>query len=185
MSASLNARVAVLSQNMIGQYKSSTKGKNVSNEEILTVRPTIMFTPSDTLDITLIGECQQDESEPKPQQNESAFGPILCSRYGYCGVALGDGDEFKVEMDEMSIDALNQPEIGRLGDASISFESDDGGYPVAVFGKNLIDQTYLQSATNVSGLFSTRLVNQPRRWGVEFVWYLHASADPRPPPSIG
>ena len=102
----VNARIAVLSQNMDGYYKSITNGKDFGKEEILSVRPTIQFTPTEQLDLTFIGEFHHDKSEPKPQQNESTRTQALCVRHGYCGFALGDGDEFEVETDDVGfIDA--------------------------------------------------------------------------------
>ena len=66
-----NAKVAVLSQNMDGFYESAIDGSDLGKEKILAIRPMIEFTPTENLDITLIGEYHRNESEPRPQQNQS------------------------------------------------------------------------------------------------------------------
>ena len=93
----VNAKVAVMSQNMDGYYTSAINGRDLGAEDILSIRPMIEFTPTDTLDITLIGEYHRNKSEPRPQQNESPAARILCAVHGFCGFPIGDGNEFKVE----------------------------------------------------------------------------------------
>ncbi len=90
----LDAKVAVLSQNLDGYYRSAITGKDLGEEEIIAVRPMIVFTPTDQVELTVIGEFHQNKGEPRPQQNQSRTNRLLCSLQRFCGFALGDGKEF-------------------------------------------------------------------------------------------
>ena len=93
----VNAKIAVMSQRMDGYYESAIDGSDLGEEDILAVRPLIEFTPTENLDITLIGEYHRNKSEPRPQQNESPPSRLLCVLHGFCGTVFEEGDEFKVE----------------------------------------------------------------------------------------
>jgi len=54
-----------------------------------------------------------------------------------------------------------------LVDASITYKDIDGRYSVSLFGRNLTNEIYLDSITQVSVLFDTYGLSAPRRWGVE------------------
>lgn len=96
----VNAKVAVMSQNMDGYYESAINGRDLGAEDILSIRPIVEFTPTDSLDITFIGEYHRNKSEPRPQQNESPAARILCAVHGFCGFPIGDGDEFTVQAED-------------------------------------------------------------------------------------
>lgn len=106
ISETVAAKVSILSQKMDGYFESAINGKDLGAEDILGIRPTIQFNPSDNLEITVIGEYHRNKSEPRPQQNQSPPSRLLCVLHGFCGFDFGDGDEFKVEsVDVGSIDA--------------------------------------------------------------------------------
>ena len=54
-----------------------------------------------------------------------------------------------------------------LLDASISFVDMQDRYRVSLFGLNLTDDMYVTARNVAGGLWTTRFVNPPRRWGVE------------------
>ncbi|MGI9327576.1 MAG: TonB-dependent receptor [Pseudomonadales bacterium] len=99
-------KISILSQNMDGYYESAIDGGDLGAEDILAIRPMLQFTPTDNLDITLIGEYHKNNSEPRPQQNQSPGSRLLCVLHGFCGFELGQGDEYTVEAVEAgNIDA--------------------------------------------------------------------------------
>jgi outer membrane receptor protein involved in Fe transport len=51
--------------------------------------------------------------------------------------------------------------------ASLIWRSAEGKYEAALFGKNLTDETFVQSVTNVGGLLNFRTPNIRRHWGLE------------------
>lgn len=95
----LDAKIAFQSQNMDGYYKSSITGQKLGAEDIISIRPMLRFTPSEDFDLTIIGEYHRNRSEVSPQQNESRPNQLLCLLHGFCGFALGEGNEFLVDFD--------------------------------------------------------------------------------------
>lgn len=51
---------------------------------------------------------------------------------------------------------------GRLG-----VKSNDGRWSLGLYGRNLLDETVLSSASDVAGLFTVAFVQQPRTYGIE------------------
>lgn len=96
----VNGKVAILSQNMDGYYKSAIDGKDLGAEDILAIRPMIEFTPNERLDLTIIGEYHRNKSDPRPQQNQTPPNKLLCLLHQFCGFDLGDGNEYRVEADD-------------------------------------------------------------------------------------
>ena len=93
----LAGKLGFLSQNMDGYYESSINGSDLGEEEILAFRPMISWTPTDTFDLTLIGEYHKNESEPTPQSNETTSDKVLCALHGFCGAPIDTIDEYEVE----------------------------------------------------------------------------------------
>ncbi len=90
------ARIAVMSQNMDGYFRSSIDDSKLGAEDILSIRPIIQFTPSDTFDLTIIGEYHRNKGEPIPQVNQSPGGRLLCLLHGFCGTEIGEADDYVV-----------------------------------------------------------------------------------------
>ena len=119
----VNAKVAVMKQQMDGYFDSAINGRDLGAEDILAVRPIIEFTPNDRLDITLIGEYHRNKSEPRPQQNESpASRRLLCVLHSFCGFPFGNGDEFDVE--SVDVGFIDATIWGLTGEAN--YETDAG-----------------------------------------------------------
>ena len=93
------AKVAFLSQNMDGYYRSAVTGERLGSEDIIAIRPILQFTPSDAFDLTIIGEYQRNKSEVRPQQNASTATQTLCVVFGECGIPFGEGNEYLVPID--------------------------------------------------------------------------------------
>lgn len=100
------ARLAFQSQNMDGYYTSAITGSDLGSENIIAVRPTIQFTPSDTFDLTIIGEYHRNESAATPQSNASTSTQFLCVLFAECGTPFKTGDEYLIRLSpEHKIDA--------------------------------------------------------------------------------
>ncbi len=93
----VNARLAAYSLNLDGYYKTAITAndsrRTIGKEDKLSVRPTVQFIFSDTLDLTLIGEWHRDKSHIRPQKNYSGPARSLCGNHGFCGVPFADGDK--------------------------------------------------------------------------------------------
>ncbi|HEY5680705.1 MAG TPA: TonB-dependent receptor [Pseudomonadales bacterium] len=70
----LAAKIAIFSQEYDGYFKNTFTGtsgnratKDQGGTDSLTIRPTILFTPNDTFDLTIIGEYIRERSEPTAQ----------------------------------------------------------------------------------------------------------------------
>lgn len=92
------ARLAFQSQNMDGYYTSAITGGDLGGENIIAVRPTFQFTPSDSFDLTIIGEYHSNKSEMTPQSNASQSFQFLCLLFGECGTPFKSGDEYLVRL---------------------------------------------------------------------------------------
>jgi iron complex outermembrane receptor protein len=80
----LAAKVAVFSQEYDGYYKNTFTGSagnrgvvDAGLSDALTIRPTIYFTPTDTFDLTIIGEYLRERSETIPGINVSSPNQLL------------------------------------------------------------------------------------------------------------
>lgn len=93
-------KIAVLSQNSDGYFRSTITGRNLGGENILALRPMVQFTPNDDFDITFIGEYNRNKSDMWPGQNESDSTKLLCQLHGYCGFPLGGGSEYDVPLSD-------------------------------------------------------------------------------------
>ncbi|MDP6828463.1 MAG: TonB-dependent receptor [Pseudomonadales bacterium] len=122
----VNAKVAIMKQQMDGYFDSAINGRDLGAEDILAVRPIIQFTPNDRLDITLIGEYHRNKSEPRPQQNESPPARLLCVLHGFCGFPFGAGDEFEVE--SVDVGFIDATIWGITGEAN--YQTDNGVWTV-------------------------------------------------------
>jgi len=93
-------KLAVLSQNSDGYFRSTFTGRDLGGENILGLRPMLQFTPNDDFDITFIGEYNRNKSDVWPGQNESDSSKLLCSLHNYCGFPLGQGSEYNVPLSD-------------------------------------------------------------------------------------
>jgi iron complex outermembrane receptor protein len=93
----VDAKVAALSQSMDGYFTNSTTGQDLGEDDVLAVRPMIRFTPTESFDLTLIGEYHRNKSDLMPGQNYSPD-KLLCILQDFCGAPLGEVDEFDVAM---------------------------------------------------------------------------------------
>ena len=103
----VHARLAAYSLNSDGFYDSPVTANNskrdLGKEDKLTLRPSIEFILSDTLDLTFIGEYHQDKSDVRPQKNYSGPARSLCANHGFCGVPFDQGgkrDDFDADVTE-------------------------------------------------------------------------------------
>lgn len=94
----LNARIAAQSKNSDGYFSSNINSNDLGGEDIFSIRPIIHYKPTDTLDLTIIGEYHKNKSDVWPGQNESDSTKILCDLHGYCGFPLGGGKEYSVDL---------------------------------------------------------------------------------------
>lgn len=92
------ARIAFQSQNMDGYYTSAINGSKLGSEDILAIRPTLQFTPSDTFDLTIIGEYHRNQTEATPQSNSSDTTQALCIVFSECGTPLNSGNDYLVRL---------------------------------------------------------------------------------------
>lgn len=103
----VNARLAAYSLNSDGFYTSAPTAndskRDLGKEDKLTLRPSIEFILSDTVDLTFIGEYHQDKSDVRPVKNYSGPGRSLCDNHGFCGVPFdqaGKHDDFDADITE-------------------------------------------------------------------------------------
>ena len=52
-------------------------------------------------------------------------------------------------------------------DGSVKWDLPDDRFYVTVFVKNLTDEVFITSFTNVAALFDFNQISPPRRWGIE------------------
>ena len=104
----LNARIAAYSLNSSGWYNSqetaNSSPRDIGKDDKLTIRPTLHFIFSDTVDLTLIGEFHRDKSDIRPQKNYSGPARSLCSNHGYCGTPF---DELDSKSDDYDADVTD------------------------------------------------------------------------------
>ena len=93
----VSAKVAVMSYSLDGYFDSMSQGEDLGRQDILAIRPTVVFTPSEKFDLTLIGEYSENTSENTPGQNDSDATKVLCIAYQRCRDS--GGDPFVVDMD--------------------------------------------------------------------------------------
>jgi len=81
----LAMRVSAMSQNFGGTYRNRVDGKRLNGEEVLSLRGTVVWTPTDNFDFTLIGFWLRERSDapggdnvPDCTPGDPAFPQILC-----------------------------------------------------------------------------------------------------------
>ena len=101
----VNARLAGYAINSDGYYDSletaNSSSQSLGREDKTSLRGTVEFLPSDTVDITVIAEWHKDESDVRPQKNYSGSNRSLCSNHGYCGVPFDQGgkeDDYQADV---------------------------------------------------------------------------------------
>ncbi|WP_411833432.1 TonB-dependent receptor [Pseudoxanthomonas mexicana] len=118
----------------------------------------------------IVGGFARIDGNPLPQAPKWVHN--LTARYA---VALGEGSELYVYTDwayrgEVNFFLYESPEFrGRSsleGGLRIGYGWNYGGYDLALFGRNITDQTRIVGGIDFNNL--TGFVNEPRTWGVEF-----------------
>ncbi|MDH3640637.1 MAG: TonB-dependent receptor [Gammaproteobacteria bacterium] len=103
----VNARLAAYSLNTSGWYDSlgtaNSSSQDIGKEDKLSLRPTVHFMFSDTVDLTLIGEYHRDESDIRPPKNYSGTDRTLCTTFGQCGTPF---DELSDDHDDFDADVV-------------------------------------------------------------------------------
>lgn len=81
----LSARISVMSQNYGGEYRNRVNGRRLGGEDILSARATVVWTPTDNFDFTLIGTWLRERSDapggdnrPDCTPGDPAFPQVLC-----------------------------------------------------------------------------------------------------------
>ncbi len=69
------AKVAVQYRNDRGYYENTTLGEDVGKDESIIIRPTVVFTPSETTEFTVIWERGDQTGQPLPTQDSSGQDP--------------------------------------------------------------------------------------------------------------
>jgi iron complex outermembrane receptor protein len=99
----VNARVAAYSLNTGGWYNSletaNSSSNDIGKDNKLSIRPTVHFIFSDTVDLTLIGEYHRDESDIRPPKNYSGTNRTLCTTFGECGTPFDELDDPRDDFD--------------------------------------------------------------------------------------
>ena len=73
----LSARVSTLFQNYDGHFKNRANGKHLGGEDIKTVRATLVWTPTDTFEATLIGTWLKERSDAPGGDDDSDPGQLI------------------------------------------------------------------------------------------------------------
>jgi iron complex outermembrane recepter protein len=73
----LSARISVLAQNYDGHYKNRVNGEDLNGEDIKTVRGTLVWTPTDNIEATLIATWLEERSDAPGGDDASDPGQIL------------------------------------------------------------------------------------------------------------
>jgi iron complex outermembrane receptor protein len=71
----LSARLAVLSQNYEGHFKNRTNGKHLNGEDVDTIRGTLVWTPVDNFEWTVIGSWLEERSDAPGGDDRSDLVP--------------------------------------------------------------------------------------------------------------
>ena len=78
--------------------------------------------------------------------------------------------------DDYFTDLNNDPEIMQDGfglvDLSVSYDNDDKGYRVSLYGRNVTDEDYFEFAANVGGIDTVVWGGAPQRFGLEVAFGL-------------
>ena len=174
ISDTVNARIAVMSQNFAGYYK-NPEGERVGRDDILSFRPILSYTPNDRLDWTFIGEYHRNRSDTRPILNQSNNTHGLCRGRMQCGLPIGQTDEeFRIPLDspgfhdakvwgltaEMNyyLDAGTLTWLTNYRNMSEDFGYDADGSPVTYFHVDLRDQPHDQWSTELR--FTSELGDQ-------------------------
>jgi iron complex outermembrane receptor protein len=121
----LSARVSTLFQNYDGHFKNRANGKDLGGEDIKTVRATLVWTPTDTIEATLIGSWLKERSDAPGGDDASDPGQLLPFLFGPFGPFnsgwLGEPDDgdFTVGRDALEFHNTDQYSITGILDWDI------------------------------------------------------------------
>jgi iron complex outermembrane receptor protein len=79
------ARIAFLSQNSDGYFTNAVDHKSFMGDDLIAIRPSVKFTPSDNFQWTLIGEFNRDRGDGTPNKNASRPNSTFCTLAGLVG----------------------------------------------------------------------------------------------------
>jgi iron complex outermembrane receptor protein len=101
----LSARVSTLFQNYDGHFKNRANGKDLGGEDIKTVRATLVWTPTDTIEATLIGSWLEERSDAPGGDDMSDPCPIQILS---CLFSEPDDGDFTVGRDALEFHDTDQ-----------------------------------------------------------------------------
>lgn len=78
----LSARISVLAQNYDGHFKNRVTGDDFNGEDVDTVRGSILWTPTDDFDLTLIGTWLRERSDAPGGDDDSDPGQLINLFFG-------------------------------------------------------------------------------------------------------
>ena len=102
----LSARVAGLFQNYDGHFTNRVNGNNLGGEDLDVIRATLLYTPVESFDATLIYTYLNENSTAPGGEADNDPTQIMCVAFRWCGEP--DSDEFTVGRDALEFANTDQ-----------------------------------------------------------------------------
>ena len=102
----LSARVAGLAQNYDGHFENRVNGNNLGGEDLDVVRATLVYTPVESFDATVIYTYLNENSTAPGGEADNDPTQIMCVAFRWCGEP--DTDEFTVGRDALEFANTDQ-----------------------------------------------------------------------------